>query len=140
MANGEKRVLSEDDDFLFRRVLPALHGVIGMILMLTGPREFGLLFLGAAAVVFGLSFISELWFYKVTLDGDALLISRFSRHVRVPLLWIVGVTGSLRSISIVFDRDTGLGTRINFSVPPFFGPGKEQPLIAELRELAGLPK
>jgi hypothetical protein len=108
--------------------------------VLGGLRRAGVVFLALAVAFCGLSFLVEFWSYKVSLDGDALLISRFSKQVRVSLVWIVQVTGGWKSISIVFDRDTGLGTRIKFMVPPFFGPGQEQPLVVELRALAGLPR
>jgi len=142
MGIGEKRVLSEDTTFLFRWFIPAFQGIIGLFLILAGLYSAGVIVLAFVAANYSFNFLRELRFCRVSIEGDALLISKFSRQVRVPLLWIVDVHANHRHwISIVFDRDIGLGTRIKFI--PFtrlVGFDQEHPFVTELRQLAGLSK
>jgi len=142
MGTGQKRALSEDTTFLFRWFIPAFQGIIGLFLILAGLHSAGVIVLAFVAANYGFNFLWELRFCRVSLDGDALLISKFSREVRVPLLWIVEVYGIQRHwIRIVFDRDIGFGTRIKFiPLTRLVGLDQEHPFVAELRQLAGLSK
>lgn len=81
---------------------------------------------------------------RVRLDGDTLLVSNYLREIRVPLTQVVHITQNRwvngRPITVQCRVETPFGRRITF-VPRsrfYLAPWNEDPLVGELRTLAGI--
>jgi hypothetical protein len=134
------RVISSAQTFITKFILPfVVIGIIAYGFSRAGGRALPLVApLGVVVVV------SIYWYYvrlkKVSIDSDGLVISNYTRELRVPWRDIVKVTGSrwekTHHVTVTFDRDTSFGTSIIF-MPKFrfLWPGQEHPVAQELRDL-----
>ena len=81
---------------------------------------------------------------RVRLESGALLVSNYLREIRVPLTQVMRITQNRwlngQPITIRFRVETPFGTRITFLPPSRFRLAlwQEDPLVGELRALAGL--
>jgi hypothetical protein len=105
--------------------------------------KFGFLAIFAAGSVFILWTCARL--KKIRVDDRSIYVSNFFKEISLPVDMIVDVTGnrwlSSRPVTIRFRGGTEFGDRITF-IPaqrPFL-PWRHQPVVEELRRLAGLPE
>jgi len=92
----------------------------------------------------GLAFV--LWFCaglkKVRRDGESLYVSNYRREITVPFSEIVSVTENLWlnpiQVTVHFRTPTEFGRKVTF-MPELFWMWMSHPVVAELRNAAGLP-
>ncbi len=126
------------------KVMPAMIGIPSVLITVLAPMEVDRLSLsgGVLALVFFTMWTSR--YRRVDLDGDELLIANRSGDLRVPLSQVSAVRCTrwmnTKDITIVFDRDIGIGSEVRFMPRAVLGIASfaEHPLALELRQLAGL--
>ncbi len=143
--SAPSRVLSSAQTWPTKFLMPVLWlGLMGFVIFrlnlfrLVSPATPILML----AFAFGTA--SIYWYYvrlkKVTLAGSELIISNYSREIRVPLTSITEVKGSrmskTRQITVRFDPALGFGGSIVF-MPKWrlVFPFAEHPMAQELRDL-----
>jgi hypothetical protein len=94
---------------------------------------FGL-FVGSSFIYWGLARLK-----KVTLDGDTLLVSDFSKQIEIPLRNVDRVTGSIfmspELVWLHFQLPTEFGNKVIFMAPMRWFPGFSQhPIVRQLQE------
>jgi hypothetical protein len=107
----------------------------------TPPYEVEWIFLGLWVLGTALFYRYCIPLKRVSIDGGELIVSNYAKEVRVPLSGIRRVSEgrfqSPRTIRVVFDADSGLGTTIMFMPPMgFVWPWQEHPVATQLRKLS----
>jgi hypothetical protein len=149
-----RRTLSSGQTFFVKFFGPALIVPLGAYLVYLTARssvELDTMRGGIAiwtvpwlAVIGG--FLFNLWWgfalKRVAIDGDSILISNYSREVRLPLSAIIDVRENrwikLHPVTIVFDRETPWGSNIKFMprLRWFAFSWMSHPVVTELRDRA----
>ena len=141
------RVISSAWTPVYKFIMPTLWiGAFGIAMFAIGlrsnaPAQFRVVF--PAVWVIG----STVWLKlcgplkKIVLDGSSLVVSNYSREIRIPISQIAELRerrwSNPRLITIMLSHDMGFGTRIVFTPHRrFLWPWQEHPVMKELRELS----
>ena len=139
------RVISSSLTFFYKFIFPLVwiagFGVGTITLLVARPSDFPWLIFPVFWVAGSVMFY---WLCgrlkKVAINADGLVVSNYSREIRVPWGSISDVAGSRMinppHITVTFDHDMGFGTSIIFMPPVrFLWPFQEHPAAQELRDL-----
>lgn len=143
-----KRLISARNTFFYKIVLPvflcACAIIVPPVVYVTGTRNNGVaaVFTGIFLVLSaGLIFVMTKAAKKISIDSRFIYVSNYRKEIAVPfseidkILW----TGDMRPTLIYFKNKTVFGKRINFYPGITVASPGPNPLVEELRRLAGLP-
>jgi hypothetical protein len=156
MCSTRPRLISSKLTPLYKFILPALwislFGSFTLLLFFTstfqGPSGspphpyIKWIFFGGSVIGTAVWRISCIPLKKVLLDGNDLIISNYSRQVRVSLRHVTRISegrfANPRCIRVAFDERIGFGTRMSFMPEQrFLWPWQEHPTARELRRSTG---
>jgi hypothetical protein len=143
-----KRLISARNTFFYKIVLPAFlftcTVVVPPVVYLADKQNNGVaaVFTGIFLLISALLiFVMTKGSKKLSIDNRFLYVSNYSKEIAVPfseidkILW----TGDARPTLIYFKNKTGFGKRINFYPNITVASPRPNPLVEELKRLAGIP-